>query len=68
MERPKCQRCGGPLDLMRDPDDGILDWSCNNLVMRRTPAMSDEEFQAFVSELADRELAEVVLSRIDKCR
>jgi hypothetical protein len=48
-ERPKCRRCGGPLDFWQEPDDGLSDnggewhWICNNLAGKHTPIRNDEE-------------------------
>jgi hypothetical protein len=51
MDRPKCGRYGGPLDIVWDEDaDGMIDryrWSCNNLDGKCTPIWSDEEYQDF---------------------
>lgn len=30
MDRPKCNRCGGPLDFFFDPETGRTEWYCNN--------------------------------------
>lgn len=30
MNRPKCRRCGGPLDLWHDVETGQIRYHCNN--------------------------------------
>ncbi len=41
MTRPKCDRCGGPLDFFYDPDSRRQEWHCNN----PSPIYSDGGFQ-----------------------
>jgi len=44
MDRPRCRRCGGPLDLTYDLDEGGAVWDCNNPTGRHAPALTDDEF------------------------
>lgn len=46
MERPKCKRCKGPLDLFPD-EDGVYQWICNNPRVLAT----DEQFVQFWENL-----------------
>jgi hypothetical protein len=41
IPRPKCRRCGGPLDIWFDPDDMTAVWHCNN----PKPMETDEQFE-----------------------
>lgn len=45
MTRPKCRRCGGPLDLIQWESDEPIHLSCNNPHGRHAPLQSDVGFQ-----------------------
>ena len=68
--RPNCKRCGKPLDLVRDPEDGELGLRCNNLVQRATPMMTDEEFQEYIDKLPgdDVVIVDAILSAYERCQ
>jgi hypothetical protein len=51
MQRPKCRRCGGPLDLWKDGVGEQWRWSCNNLDDKWTPMFTDEEFAVLWANL-----------------
>ncbi len=54
MIRPKCKRCGGPLDFWTgDEDDGGIHWICNN----PGPLRTDEEHEKAWAELSGDEVA-----------
>lgn len=40
MDRPRCRRCGGPLDLEHDVEDDTVNLVCNN----PRPWATDAEF------------------------
>jgi len=42
MTRPKCKRCGGPLDIFYDGATDRQEWICNS----PKPIYNDEEFWA----------------------
>jgi hypothetical protein len=44
LERPRCGRCNGPLDLLFDPEDDREEWVCNNPNDKSEPAQTDEQF------------------------
>ncbi len=43
MNRPKCKRCGKPLDIFIDPDGGA-EWSCNAIICPEKPGQTADEF------------------------
>ena len=46
--RPRCQRCGGPLDVFPDGETGEYKWQCNN----PTPIFAtDEAFEKYWNTL-----------------
>lgn len=55
MDRPKCRRCGGPLDVWHDEDDGRAVWICNN----PCPLRTDEEHQRMMESLSGDEIAQL---------
>jgi len=46
MDRPKCRRCGGPLDLWRDPETG-RGFVCQT----GRPMWTDDQFAALWNDL-----------------
>jgi hypothetical protein len=46
MNRPRCNRCKGPLDFFYDPSTEDYEWSCQNEPGKFTPLMDDWMFQA----------------------
>jgi hypothetical protein len=61
IDRPKCRRCKGPLDIWHDPESGI-GWHCNNPHGRHEPIMTDEEFTKRWNSLTDDEIAKLMAS------
>ena len=50
LERPKCRRWGGPLDIMYDPETEHVEWCCNP-----KPMANDSLFESQWMNLAKQD-------------
>ncbi len=53
MIRPRCKRCGGPLDFWEDEDTHRPEWVCNS----PRPIRTDEEHERALANLSGDDVA-----------